>query len=240
MSYILEALKKSEQERGHGKVPGIQSVHSSGISYNTARRPLWPYVLIAAVVINLLALLYFIADKRQPAAMNTAVETGSVTLQPETSGGVPGEEKTPAVIPQAAEHSIAAIPREPVFAVDPAPEPIYKPIPVTTGNVSAGEPRQTGARRDNTRAPRSVDADAYTPQRNELPIEIEQQIPGMAFSAHVYSSNPRQRSIVINGRFMEEGEAVSSDLILSEITPDGAIFDFLGYRFRQNVVSGWN
>jgi hypothetical protein len=62
----------------------------------------------------------------------------------------------------------------------------------------------------------------------------------MEFSAHVYSSNPMQRSIVINGRFMEEGDNLGSDLVLNEITPEGAVFDFQGYRFHQGVVSSWN
>ena len=34
MSYILDALKKSEQERGHGSIPGVQTVHSSSINYH--------------------------------------------------------------------------------------------------------------------------------------------------------------------------------------------------------------
>jgi len=69
---------------------------------------------------------------------------------------------------------------------------------------------------------------------------VLQQIPTLEFSAHVYSSNPLQRSIVINGRFMEEGDRLAGDLFLNEITPDGAIFDFQGQRFHQGVLSAWN
>ena len=75
---------------------------------------------------------------------------------------------------------------------------------------------------------------------DELPFEVLQHIPSMEFSAHVYSSNPLQRSLVINGRFMEEGDHLASDLYLSEITADGAIFDFQGQRFHQRIVSSWN
>ena len=78
------------------------------------------------------------------------------------------------------------------------------------------------------------------PERDELPANLQQHIPMMEFSAHVYSSNPLQRSIVINGVFMEEGDYLASDLLLSEITPKGAIFDFQGQLFHQGVVSAWN
>jgi hypothetical protein len=39
---------------------------------------------------------------------------------------------------------------------------------------------------------------------------------------------------------MEEGSQVTNELILTEITSDGAVFDFQGYRFSTNVLSGWN
>ena len=73
----------------------------------------------------------------------------------------------------------------------------------------------------------------------DLPESIKQQIPTIIISAHVYSSNPLQRSIVINNNFMEEGEYVLDDLVLHEITPDGAVFDYRGTLFNYGVVSGW-
>ena len=89
-------------------------------------------------------------------------------------------------------------------------------------------------------APRQQQASLSVLERDELPFEMSQHIPVMEFTAHVYSSNPVQRSIVINGRFMEEGDWLASDLFLSEITPDGAIFDFKGQLFHQGVISAWN
>jgi len=73
----------------------------------------------------------------------------------------------------------------------------------------------------------------------ELPEAIKQELPSIVISAHVYSSNPLQRSIVINNNFMEEGEYVLDGLILYEITPDGAIFNYQGTLFNYGVVSGW-
>ena len=74
---------------------------------------------------------------------------------------------------------------------------------------------------------------------DELPPDVGSHVPRMEFSAHVYSSNPKQRSVIINGMFLEEGELLSSDLKLSEITPDGVIFEFKGYRFHRSVLAGW-
>ena len=63
MSYILEALKKSEQERGHGGSPGIQTIHSSSLSYREHRKPLWPWLLFAILCVNLAMLVYFVLSR---------------------------------------------------------------------------------------------------------------------------------------------------------------------------------
>ena len=73
----------------------------------------------------------------------------------------------------------------------------------------------------------------------QLPDNIREHIPEMVFSAHVYSSNPLQRSVVINGRFMEEGERMNEDFVLREITSTGVIMDFRGYLFHTSVITGW-
>jgi general secretion pathway protein B len=68
---------------------------------------------------------------------------------------------------------------------------------------------------------------------------VRQRLPAIIISAHVYSKNPRQRSIVVNNDFMEEGEYFLDGIILDEITPDGAIFLYRDMKFHMGVVSGW-
>ena len=81
MSYILDALKKSEQQRGNGKIPDVQTVHSSSLNYRDEKKAYWPYILIIAIVLNLIAIIYFIINK----------DSASKTIESEI-------ETTPAVI----------------------------------------------------------------------------------------------------------------------------------------------
>ncbi len=57
----------------------------------------------------------------------------------------------------------------------------------------------------------------------------------MTFSVLIYSEKPAERMVNINGRTTREGQEVSDGLKLEEITPDGAIFSFKGYRFQKGV-----
>jgi general secretion pathway protein B len=221
MSYILDALKKSEQERGRGTAPSVQTMHSSSLNYHSSKTQLWPYILLAAVLVNLAALLYFIMAKPEA---GTSVDNQQRIMEPEP------------VAMHAAEPDI----RQPVTAAArnrlDSETIIYKPVSMPgamqdtvaeTPIVSAGMTRY--------QQPQGL-----VLEREELPPDVQQHIPLMEFSAHVYSTNPMQRSIVINGRFMEEGDRLTSGLQLDEITADGAIFNFQGQRFRQGVVSAWN
>jgi len=248
MSYILDALKKSEQERGRGDIPGVQTVHSSSLNYHGQKKAYWPYLLIVAVLLNLAAIIYFIVDK-EPAA------PAEIATQAETDSGL---------AEQPVEHDAAkaqAVHTENVADENNSQQQPGSQTSVTTTAIDTGmksndglETKQTSSPAEQVIAPGTTEpepaakpATRTTPavaekqviEFYELPDSIKQQLPAIIISAHVYSSNPLQRSIVINNNFMEEGEYVIDELRLHEITPDGAIFDFRDTRFHHGVVSSW-
>ena len=219
MSYILDALKKSEQERGHGNIPDVQTVHSSSLNYRSEKRAIWPYVLIAAVSLNLLAITYFIVNKEEPASTQDVIQAVEISPAPEEKI-IAAVESEPYIEPTPEVSSIPAV-KQPVIKQLVASQPAVTVPAAESKIVAATEYKPTIV-------------DFY-----ELPESIKQQLPVINISAHVYSSNPQQRSIVINNNFMEEGEYVLDGLILYEITSDGAIFNYQGTMFSYGVVSGW-
>ena len=72
MSFILEALKKSEKSRKNNGVPTIQTNHQPPAP-QPARRPIWPLLLGAVLLLNALMLLWLFApwkkDVPQPSGM---------------------------------------------------------------------------------------------------------------------------------------------------------------------------
>ncbi|MBU0485927.1 MAG: general secretion pathway protein GspB [Proteobacteria bacterium] len=59
MSYILDALKKSDQERKQGEIPTLQTIQNQG-GKSTPRKKLWPYLVAAALLINAAVLAYWL------------------------------------------------------------------------------------------------------------------------------------------------------------------------------------
>lgn len=59
--------------------------------------------------------------------------------------------------------------------------------------------------------------------------EAEQRYLGaLNVSMHVFSTEPSQRTVIVNGLRAREGQSLGQDLRLLEITPDGLIVDFQG------------
>ena len=247
MSYILDALKKSEQQRGQGAIPDVQTVHSSSLNYRDEKKTYWPYVLIAAVILNLIAIVYFIIDKDQISENNTLLVQDTALNNAEKTIAVNNiQAVAPAVTPDkqvinTANTNTIIEPEKPKTVV-PATTAAVKKKTNSTYNRDAITPGTNSYAAVNKR-PAQPRTKAKTQKEiidfYDLPDSIQQQLPAIVVSAHIYSSNPVQRSIVINNNFMEEGEYVIDNLILYEITANGAIFDFEDTRFHYNVVSGW-
>ncbi|MCK5001567.1 MAG: general secretion pathway protein GspB [Gammaproteobacteria bacterium] len=211
MSYILDALKKSEQDRGNGSIPNVQTIHSSALNYHQEKRALWPWVLIAVLMFNVFILIYFLKP-----------ETDTQNIAPSLNTEINNHEAT--------DKNIATVISMP------------SPVPIVTETQPISTPvseQATSEQNNNSIEIAAPEISKSLVTIDELPANIRQQIPNMIFSAHVYSSAPMQRSLVINDRFMEEGDAVGYDLVLVEITRNGAIFDFRGHLFSTSVLSGW-
>jgi general secretion pathway protein B len=56
--------------------------------------------------------------------------------------------------------------------------------------------------------------------------------PKLVISGGVYSANPDQRRVIVNGQVMKEGADLGSGVVLQGITPDGVVLGFRGSQYR--------
>lgn len=213
MSYILEALKKSQQERSRGQVPDLQTLHQS-VAVAEQVSPRWPHWLLGgALVMSLLALAFLLG-----------------WLRP-WSASVP----TPVVAPQAPLPDAIQIP-EPMPGKNIATTVIAQPqatLQQPVSPVMQADPVMPEVARQDV-SPEAV------PYIDQLPSLLQQSIPQMQFAGHVYSSNPQQRSVIINGHAMSEGDELMAGLKMLQITPDSVVFDYQGQLFRVAVLHDWS
>jgi general secretion pathway protein B len=237
MSYILEALKKSEQQREIGRVPGITSVHENTAKSVTRK---WLWLIVAVLLLNAGLLVFLLwpepepesATLSAPARESVQVRRDRPAVEPLVSQPPPLE-KPVAGVPQSA--GMASVP-EPAAAEAPAPEPVKtapapKPVvqePVMAAAALPVQPQLVQPPRPPVKATPSA-----LPVWPQIPTHLFQQLSAnLRLDVHVFSDQPQKRFVLINMKKYKQGEKLQEGPQLDEITPEGAILSFHGQRFR--------
>lgn len=72
-----------------------------------------------------------------------------------------------------------------------------------------------------------------------LDITLQRQLPKLRFEAHVYATQPAQRWVKVNGKSLQEGQWITSDVRLKEITPQYVLLEFGQQLFSMRALSEW-
>jgi general secretion pathway protein B len=213
MSYILDALKKSDHERKQGSIPSLQTVHiPASVEANAAR---WPYIVIALLMLS----LAFVLGMLRPWE---ATSEGVVKVTPPI---LISPQKLVVIKPQPIQSYTKPT------AVTPQLEPLFiERSPV----ISAITPPVNTVEQAPSLEMGSV------PHLSEMPPLVQQAIPDMEFAGHVYSSDASQRSVIVNGHSMSEGEVVIEGLKVEQIIRNGVVFNYQGQLFRMEILQDWS
>jgi general secretion pathway protein B len=231
MSYILDALKKADQDRTLGKVPDLEVAHWG--ERRSKRSYRWVWVVGGLLLING-ALLVMLLGHDDGVVSSGDGQSGQADSMPVTP--VTRTENVTVSPPRE-----IARPREPVY-VAPSP-PVKRPptntwqAPVTPAETVANQAPPPVA----TPAPAFVrpPAPAATPvttsgvpEWNDLSLEFRSGFNLPHIDVHVYSDNPEKRFILVDLQKFREGETLGSGAVLEEILPGSIQLYYQGTRFR--------
>lgn len=68
---------------------------------------------------------------------------------------------------------------------------------------------------------------------------LQRQLPKLKFEAHVYATQPAQRWVKVNGKSLQEGQWITADVRLREITPQYVLLEFGQQLFSMRALSEW-
>lgn len=246
MSYILDALRKSDQQRQRGLPPTLLAPQAAGVE--PRRSPSMSYLLLTAVLVGAGIVIGALrpwqneepALATKSAARNPLESTPQASpahAQPRTARRTEQDAPAPEVktpIPSAAVLDDRATERQVPTAMKPQIEawrinPPRPAMPTAPQQAAAAPGKANGA--STGTAPQQPKVLTMA----ELPLSIRQEIPPLSISVHAYSREPKDRLIGINDRVLHEGEDLAPGLRLEEITLDGMILRYKGYRFRRGV-----
>jgi general secretion pathway protein B len=215
MSYILEALKKSDKERQREEIPDLQADHSLPHGKRQARKPPVLPLLGAMVLVlgSIGTLLWW--------------QSSNDKIPQLTGGSKVIPTPLPAVqVPKSGPPEVSRQPVEPLSAAK---------VQVMEEAVNE-EVAEIVKESTPVAAPKTFEQDpAVVPLLEELPPQVRSAIPELSFAGHVYADEAQQRLIIINNRILREGDMISNGLLLERIAPDGVVLRHETAVFRVKL-----
>ena len=237
MSYILEALRKSDQQRKLGAAPKFHNADFAAAEPPV--RPAWLYAvagLAFAVIAFVLGWLrpWQSEPKTEPAAAQARAPDRAVAPVPESRASEPAPSAgAPPAVPRTAVAPTVSR-QSPVDANTLAEARSSKPVS-RDNRRSVNKQKESASEPPSGEAPKAPAQAEKVQSYSELPAAVRQELPPISVSVHAYSRTPKDRLVGINDKLLHEGDTVANNLVLERITPEGMVFNYKGTRFQRGV-----
>jgi general secretion pathway protein B len=246
MSFILDALKKSESDRQRQSGPALYEVK---VATPRSQLPYWAIGLLVLLGVNLVIVAWALLrrpSQPQAQAAHTAVTAAPMPAAPAAapaSFAPPAGSASPPTAPPSAPSNNAQVPA--------APAPTQEGgVPGSTGSAALAASRavqegtaESGTSPDDyapaaepTQAPgfgfhvRRGTGDGV-PLYSQVATAPGSGVPELRLDLHAYAPKPADRFVLINMKRLHEGDSLPEGVKVEAITPDGVILSHKGSRF---------
>jgi general secretion pathway protein B len=250
MSYILDALRRSERDRRQAQSPGMGDIPRHSTSTAPPSRA-GLFAAIALMVIGAVAIGAYFAFGTPHESAPPATET--VAAAPASAVDAP--KSAPTIAPPAIARSGTIGPPPEVLpptemkssAPELKPSPFIPTRPDTgvrdlarEARVNPPRPKPSSTPADSNRvaslppaasAPRSTPSDGLK-FLGSMPPDFQSALPELVVNIHVYTPSKSDRILYINNRQYRAGDKIRDDIVIEDIVQDGAILSFRGQRFK--------
>ena len=235
MSFILDALKKSESDRQRQGGPALFEVK---IAPPRHALPPWAVAIAVLLVANLGVVAWFML---RHAAAPASGEASPSVRAPVPAAAEPAPQALAAVV---AAPAAAPVARTVISAPTPAPAPAAAaapaPPPAAARSAAADATAEPGSNPDDF-APaaepppsgglgRVKRGTAGVPLYQQLAATPGTQLPQLRLDLHAYAEHPEDRWVLINMHKLREGESLEG-VHVDRITPEGAVLSYQGSQF---------
>jgi general secretion pathway protein B len=214
MSFILDALKKSENSRLRQDHPAIFDAQAAAVRRQGL--PRWGIALMVLLGLNLLILAYALWRPSEPPAAVPTVQPESTTASAAAhTAAAPAQSR-----PAQSRPALSA----PALAAPPSAAPTR----------SMAAPPSDVRRSTPPAFPVSSEESPTLPSRDDL-LAAGAAIPEANLNMHVYDASPALRFVLLNGQRLREGEVSREGLRVEQILPSGVLLSAGGTSFMLSI-----
>ena len=250
MSFILNALRKSEQERQALQPETVTDrilLHQP--QQNRSKTAKFFAFLILGNVLIIACIVWFVrnnpitvpetkaqAISKPLSAQETTVKSKAIVNSVQTEKPVQkAEPKTTSIAEwvEAQKPEPAPLPVKPVITKKPAPNTIKQPAIVNKpGLPTQTTPAIAAAVKVERDPPEIIPVKKDIPYLVDLPFEFRQTVPNLAINVFVYSQHPEERFVMIDMVKYKPGQQIKDAMVLKEIRPGSLVVVYQNQTFQ--------
>ena len=253
MSFILDALKKSESDRQRQSGPALFEVR---VAPPRTRLPLWAIAIALLLVVNLGVVMWMLLRHQGHARSTPGSEpvTAAAATVSSTGNPVPMVATSAPAAPGSAAAALAAPPTAVGNAANTAAANIAANAVANGAATPPAAPTAASAGPETVSgAPDSTNAEDYAPAAEPLasglgnhvrratasgvPLyqdvnaTLGARVPQLRLDLHVFATRPQDRFVMINMHKLREGDTLPEGVHVDSITPEGAVLSYNGSKF---------
>jgi general secretion pathway protein B len=234
MSFILDALKKSESDRQRQSGPALFEVK---VAPPRSRLPLWAVAIGLLLAVNLAIVAWMVLRRptAHAATAHAAAAPVAATLLP-PAGAAPAS--APQALPPAAAAPAVVPPASPATAATTTAAAAPSATPAAgSGDTESAEDLAPAA--DAPAIPAAAGLSTHVRRGTADGVPLYQDwaatpgthVPQLRLDLHVYAARPEERFAMINMKKVHEGDLLPEGVRVENITPEGAVLSYNGSRF---------
>lgn len=215
MSYILDALRRSQAERERGRIPGLDARPGAGAAL-PPRRSRLPWRWLLPALLGLAAMLALWVWRAQTDEVPAPQPTANSAPTIQAAATPPGQGATALPPPALAAPSAAAASELPVVVSAPP-----TPAPPPTSPAPALPAPAVG--KAAASAPAAIALAA-------LSAEQRRELPALVLGGSIWSDNAANRFVIVNGQVVREGDTAAPGVVVERIGPKSVLLRWRALR----------
>lgn len=253
MSYILNAIRKSEQDR---QTQEASNPESTLLEMQPKKKSNLSWLIIALIIINILALIYFIflnPRQQQETTIATAenkTPTLAPPIQPEkpkitlkNNIGQPKPEPTTKSTPKPSQKkSISNMLEKRRTFKNPATEPVVEKVVTVAKKTNLSQPTATLPRPVEAKPtpvkPQPIQVSSKPENAKKVPFLREmapafrRNVPNLNINIFVYAENPDDRFVIIDMKKYRIGQETTDGLKIKQIKSNSLVLRYNNRTFQ--------
>jgi hypothetical protein len=268
MSYILESLKKSDQERQSSTVAAAVAVSPEVMllapkPYSLIR--MWRVIITVVIIVALIAIWFFVGKGRPDGYADTAnieapfksndtatvlasheaksvdqppVGTEKANPRPISTRVIPVAPVPEDVVADALYEQQVLLPDDEVLSLYQAPN----------GNQSLPSSEDVGDKPLDTVEPVVTQAQPLStpevavekiPEIYDLDRSTQRAIPAISYGAHIYATDKVSGFVILNGAKRKVGEKMRSGVYIEQVNEHDVVLSYQGLVFSLPAMKSW-